>query len=59
MFGIGWDQLQPKDNIIAPIVCLPAKNTPRNRTAFYDGAEYAVHVEGDPCLKTYGCVYTS
>ena len=28
MFGIGWDVLQPKGNIIAPIVFIPAqKNT--------------------------------
>ena len=25
MFGIGWDVLQPKGNIIAPIVFIPAK----------------------------------
>ena len=25
MFGIGWDILQPKGNIIAPIVFIPAK----------------------------------
>ena len=25
MFGIGWDLLQPKGNIIAPIVFIPAK----------------------------------
>ena len=28
MFGIGWDLLQPKGNIIAPIVFIPAKKTP-------------------------------
>ena len=25
MFGIGWDVLQPKGNIIAPIIFTPAK----------------------------------
>ena len=25
MFGIGWDVLQPKSNIIAPILFIPAK----------------------------------
>ena len=25
MFGIGWDLLQPKGNIIAPIVFIPVK----------------------------------
>ena len=28
MFGIGWDLLQPKGNIIAPIVFIPAKKKP-------------------------------
>ena len=28
MFGIGWDVLQPKANIIAPIVFIPAKKKP-------------------------------
>ena len=28
MFGIGWDVLQPKGNIIAPIVFIPAKKKP-------------------------------
>ena len=31
MFGIGWDLLQPKGNIIAPIVCIPAKNHTENQ----------------------------
>ena len=35
MFGIGWDLLQPKGNIIAPIVFIPAKkNTPKIRGSF-------------------------
>ena len=30
MFGISWDILQPKGNITAPIVFIPAKkNTPK------------------------------
>ena len=28
MFEIGWDVLQPKGNIIAPIVFIPAKKHP-------------------------------
>ena len=28
MFGIGWDVLQPKGNIIAPKVFIPAKKNP-------------------------------
>ena len=35
MFGIGWDLLQSKDNIIALIVFIPAKkNTPKMRGSF-------------------------
>ena len=34
MFGIGWDLLQPKGNIIAPIVFIPAKKTPKMRDSF-------------------------
>ena len=34
MFGIGWDVLQPKGNIIAPIVFIPAKKTPKMRGSF-------------------------
>ena len=35
MFGIGWDLLQPKGNIIAPIVFIPAKKkTPKIRGSF-------------------------
>ena len=34
MFGIGWDVLQPKGNIIAPIVFIPAKKTPIMRGSF-------------------------
>ena len=35
MFGIGWDLLQPKDNIIAPIDFIPAqKKTPIMRGSF-------------------------
>ena len=35
MFGIGWDLLQPKGNIIAPIVFIPAKTkTPKMRGSF-------------------------
>ena len=34
MFGIGWDLLQPKGNIIAPIVFIPAKKTPIMRGSF-------------------------
>ena len=35
MFGIGWDVLQPKDNIIAPIVFIPAKKkTPKMKGSF-------------------------
>ena len=35
MFGIGWDALQPKGNIIAPIVFIPAKKkTPKMRGSF-------------------------
>ena len=34
MFGIGWDLLQPKRNIIAPIVFIPAEKTPKMRGSF-------------------------
>ena len=34
MFGIGWDVLQPKGNIMAPIVFIPAKKTPIMRGSF-------------------------
>ena len=34
MFGIGWDLLQPKGNIIAPIVFIPAQKTPKMRVSF-------------------------
>ena len=50
MFGIDWDVLQPKRNIIAQIVFLQNfKKTPKI-WELYDGAEYAVHVEGDPWI---------
>ena len=42
MFGIGWDVFQPKGNIIAPIVFIPAKKTPKIRGSF---AIKPVHVE--------------
>ena len=35
MFGIGWDLLQPKGNIIALIVFIPAKKkSPKIRGSF-------------------------
>ena len=35
MFGIGWDVLQPKGNIIAPIIFIPAKKKqPKMRGGF-------------------------
>ena len=34
MFGIGWDLLQPKGNIIAPIVFIPAQKTRKMRGSF-------------------------
>ena len=34
MLGIGWDLLQPKGNIIAPIVFMTAKKTPKIRGSF-------------------------
>ena len=34
IFGFGWDILQPKGNIIAPIVFIPAKKTPKMRGSF-------------------------
>ena len=35
MFGIGWDVLHPKGNIIAPIIFIPAKKkTPKMRVSF-------------------------
>ena len=34
MFGIGLALLQPKGNIIAPIVFIPAKNAPKIRGSF-------------------------
>ena len=48
MFGIGWDALQPKGNIIAPIVFLQAKKTQLKIRDLNDGTEYPVNVEGDP-----------
>ena len=34
MFGIGWDVLQPKGNIISLIVFIPAKKTHKMRGSF-------------------------
>ena len=34
MFGIGWDLLQPKDNIIALTVFIPAQKPPKIRGSF-------------------------
>ena len=53
MFGIGWNLLQPRGNIIAPIVFLTAKK----RSELYDGAEYAAQVEGDPCFSIICVIY--
>ena len=54
MFGIGWDVLQPKGNIIAPIVFIPAqKKTPKMRGSFaMQATRVSIHVEGDPCIYT-------
>ena len=48
MFGIGRDLFQQKGNIIAPIIFLQAKKNYRIVGELYNGAEYLVHIEGDP-----------
>ena len=51
MFGIGWDLLQSKGNIIAPIVFIPAKKTPKIRGSF------AIKPSKTPMLKViYGTI---
>ena len=49
MFGIGWDVLQPKGNIIGPIIFISAKKKSKIRGSFAMKPS-EVHVEGYPCI---------
>ena len=55
MFGIGGDLLQPKGNIIAPIVFIPAEKTKQTHLKIgevYVASDCPVHVEGDPWSRS-------
>ena len=56
MFGIGWDVLQPKGNIIAPIVFIPAKKKHLLISCRCD-LQYKVYIENifineDNCISS-------